>query len=252
MEIKLNKDKFVPLFGDYWPKFEKFFDKGGFEPIYEYLKSESNRNKRIAPNSSLTYRCFTETPLKDLKLIICAFCPYHTFTREGISIADGLAMSCEVTGKLQPSLDAWYSGLEEELSGGMDLNYYRSPSLKYLASQGILLFNSGLTVSEGKPGSHGEIWREFTKFFFEEVVGYTGIPVIFLGAEAAKFEKYVTPFTHVFSLKHPAYYARLSQPFDTEGVIKKVNKIIHENNSYRVQWLCSKEEIEEITADLPF
>ena len=236
---KLDKSKFSPLFGTWWSKIEPFFDSGGFDTIYDKLKADSARGVKIAPISSLVYRCFQETAFNNCKVVICGFCPYHSFTKDGIAIADGLCMSCETTGKLQPSLRTFYQGLEEELYEGLNLSYNPNPSLQYLAKQGVLLFNSSLTVAQGKPGSHGDLWQEFTKYFFENVIGYTGIPIIFLGAEAAKFNRWVTPFTHTFITKHPAYYARLEQPYDGEGAYKAVNQIIRQNNGkeFEIKWL---------------
>ena len=79
-----------------------------------------------------------------------------------------------------------------------------------------------------------------------EALGYTGIPIIFLGKEAAKYERFVTPFTHTFVLDHPAYAARTHSEWETKGVFKKVNQIIWENNKFKIDWL---DEIEE---DIPF
>jgi len=242
MQWEKFKDQFHP---SYHNKIKPFIESEKCDKIYSFLKQESRRGVKIAPLSNLAFRCFKETPLNEIKVIICGFCPYHTFVA-GSPVADGLAMSCSVTGKLQPSLTAWYQGLENDLYEGLNLNYIQNPDLLYLAKQGVLLFNSSLTVAKDKAGSHQELWSEFTKYFFEEVVGYTGIPVIFLGNEAAQYQRYITPFTHTFKVKHPAFYARMQQPFDTEGVIEKVNRIILENNSYKIKWLCSQEEIDNI------
>jgi uracil-DNA glycosylase len=242
IERKLDWNKFEPLFGSWAGKIKPFFDNGGFEPIYKFLKLESSKGKKIAPISDLTYRCFQETPINECKVIIAGFCPYHTFIK-GTPVADGLCMGCSVTEKLQPSLTSFYWGLEEELHNGMNVSYYRNPDLSFLAKQGVLLFNVSLTTEMGKPGNHLSIWHDFTKYFFEEVVGYTGIPVLFMGNEAYSYQRYITPFTHTFKIKHPAYYARLDQPTDFEGHIKKINQIIYENNGYKITWLDD---------DLPF
>lgn len=233
----MNWDNFKQFFHESWhSKMKKFIESKECDEIYAFLKKESLRGKKIAPNSNLTWRCFLETPMDEVKVILAGFCPYHTFIN-GSPIADGLCMGCSVTGKLQPSLQYFYEGIENEMFDGLKLDYTKNPDVSYLAKQGVLMYNAALTTEMGKAGSHLDIWEPFAKCFFQEVVGYSGIPVIFLGKEAGKCDKYVTPFTHVFHLSHPAYAARMNTTWDTEKVFTKVGKIIKENNNFTVDWL---------------
>ena len=241
MQWQKFKDNFHP---SWWNKIQPFIESKECDAIYEFLKKEGKRGKKIAPISSLTYRAFLETPLDQCKVAIVGLCPYHS-AKNGVLIADGLCMSCSISGSLQPSLEKFYEGLENELYNGLNLNLTRTPDLSYLAKQGVLLFNAALTTEFGKVGSHLEIWEPFTKYVIEEALGYTSIPIIFLGKEAAKFKRYVTPFTHSFILDHPAYAARTTAEWDTKGVFKKVNQIIWENNGEKIKWM---EEID----DCPF
>ena len=111
----------------------------------------------------------------------------------------------------------------------------KDPSLLYLASQGVLLLNSSLTCEVGKPGSHQEIWKDFISYLFENVFT-SGAPIVFLGAEAAKYEKEVFPFTYTFKLVHPAYSARMNEDWPSEGIFKKLNKILMDNNGETIEW----------------
>jgi len=243
-----------------WSKFENFFHESYHhkmkpfieseqcDKIYKYLKDRGVKGHKIAPNSNLTFRCFKETPLNEIKVIIAGFCPYHTFIN-GNPVADGLAMGCSVTNKLQPSLEKFYEGIENELFEGLNLNYDKNPDLMYLAKQGVLLYNVALTTEMNKAGNHLSIWDPFAKYFFEEVVGYSGIPVIFLGKEASKAEKYVTPFTHTFCLDHPAYAARINSDWDTKGAFNKVSRIIKENNNFEIKWLMTEEETKTLIGE---
>lgn len=250
---KLNEGSFKPLFGTWWSKIKPFFDRGGFDPIYEFLKKETKRGKKIAPNSNLVFKCFQETDIDNTHAVLLSMCPYHSYYN-GSPTSDGLAFSCGITNKLQPSLEKVYEGLENELYEGMNLNYYKSPDLTYLAKSGVLLWNCSLTVEKEKPGSHIEIWSDFTKFILEEVLAYTGIPIVFIGKDAQKFSKYTTPLTHgqLFSIEHPSFAARSNSVWNTQGVFTKINKIVKDNNRIVIPWLSSKEEIEEITMNLPF
>ena len=236
--------KFAPLFHEsYHSKIRKWVESEDCDKLYAFLKSESMRGVKIAPLSNLTFRCFQETPLNEIRCILSGFSPYHTFIN-GSPVCDGLLMGCSITEKLQPSLRAFYQGVEKELYDGLNLSYNPNPDISYLAKQGVLMYNTSLTVPKDKAGAHLVWWEGFNKFFFEEVVGYSGIPIILMGKETWKVEKYITPFTHIFKISHPAYFARMDQPLDTEGVLTKVNKIIEGNNgkSFTIKWLDTYED----------
>jgi len=244
--------KFKDYFHPSWhPKMQKWVESEACDKIYEFLKNESKRGKKITPLSSLTYRAFLETPLNEIKVCIAGFSPYHT-AKNGVLIADGLLMGCSITGKCQPSLEQFYKGIEKEVYNGLALDRHKNPDVLYLAKQGVFMFNTSLTTELNKPGSHLDIWEPFTKYVIEECLGYTGIPIVFLGKEAAKCQKYVTPFTHSFVLKHPASASYASGEWDCEGVFRKINKIIKENNNYVIDWLEPMEEKVYQNDDIPF
>lgn len=230
-------ENFKDQFHESWhSKMQPFIESEECDNIYKFLKAEGKRGKKIAPSSSVTYRCFKETSLDDLKVVMIGMCPYHTFYN-GVSVADGLLMGCSVTDKLQPSLEKFYEGLEDELSNGLNLKYKQLTDVNYLAKQGVLMFNAALTTEVNKAGSHIEIWEPFTKYVMEEILSVTGVPTIFLGKDAAKYEKYTNPFAWNFVLSHPASAAYKQSKWDTEGTFTKVNKILKENNGYEIMWL---------------
>ena len=51
-----------------------FIESEDCDKIYEFLKSESRRGKKLAPLSSNVWRCFLETPYEDLKVVMCGMC----------------------------------------------------------------------------------------------------------------------------------------------------------------------------------
>lgn len=238
MEEKTMLDwtKFEPLFGTWAYKLKPFFDSGGFDPIYKLLKKDIRRGKKIVPSSSDTFRCFLETSFDDLKVVMMGMCPYHTM-KNGQPVADGLLMGCSNTDYLQPSLDLFYKGVETELYEGLNLQYVKTPNVDYLAHQGVLMINAALTTEVNKPGSHLALWEPFIKYLFEEVLDASGVPVIFLGKEAAKMERYVAPFTWVFKASHPASAAYTHTDWETEDVFKGVNKVLKDRNNFEINWL---------------
>ena len=248
----MNWYNFEEFFDSSWEKkIKPFIESKECDEIYAELKQRSREGRRIAPLSNLTFKAFKDTPLDEIKVILLSYCPYHSFYN-GSPVADGLAFSCSITNKLQPSLEAFYRGLEVELYDGLNLEYYKSPDLYYLANQGVLLLNAALTVEKDKAGSHQKIWEPFTKYLIENVFAYTGIPIVLIGKDAQYYERYMTPLTHghIFKIEHPSYAARIQQDWDTKGVFKKITTIVKQNNGYDIKWLCTQEEIESLT--LPF
>lgn len=230
-------ENFKGKFHESWHrKVQPFIESEECDKIYAFLKEESKRGKQIAPISANTFRCFMETPLDEIKVIMVGMCPYHTF-RNGMPVADGLLMGCSTTGFLQPTLDKFYKGVEEDLYDGMNLNYEKNPDVSYLARQGVLMLNAGLTVEANKAGSHNAIWEPFMKYLFQEIFDVIRVPVIFLGKEATKIEKYVDPFTWTFKVSHPASASYSNADWDAEHVFRKVNKILKDTNNHKVKWL---------------
>ena len=187
----MNWEKFKDQFHPSWHRFmQPFIESKECDNIYKYLKAESQRGKKIAPLSQNVYRCFHETSYDDLKLVIIGMCPYHSI-KNGEYVADGLLMGCSTTGILQPSLQKFYDGIEKEMFSGLCVTCERPPDVSFLAKQGILMYNAALTTEINKAGSHIDLWEPFTKYLFEEVLATTGVPVVFLGKDAAKDRKSV-------------------------------------------------------------
>ena len=226
-------ENFENLFHESWhSRIRPWIESEECDKLYKFLKHESGRGKKLAPLSSDVYKAFLYTPYNEVKVIIIGLSPYHTFYNNNLPIADGLCMSCSITGKLQPSLVQWYSEIERVY--GVQCTW--SPNLSYLSYQGVLLLNSSLTCEKGKPGKHNPEWEPFMKYLFEEVIITTGLPVIFLGKEATKIEKYLAPFTWVFKLSHPASASYSGGDWDSENVFKKINQILKDNNNTNIQW----------------
>ena len=230
-------ENFKDHFHESWhAKMQPFIESEACDNIYKFLKAESQRGKKIAPVSADTYKAFKLTKLDDLKVVMLGMCPYHTF-KNGIPVADGLLMGCSNTGIAQPSLDQFYSAVERELYDGLALTYRKPADVSYLAEQGVLMFNAALTTEMNKAGSHIAIWEPFTRYVFENILYYTGVPVIFLGKDAAKFSKYLPPMSWSLTLSHPASASYKNIDWDSEGVFKQVNKILKQNNGYSISWL---------------
>lgn len=146
-------------------------------------------------------------------------------------------MGCSITNYPQPSLDQFYVAIENEFYNGMGLHIIKNPDVSYLAKQGVLLLNAALTTEVNKAGSHLLLWEPFMKFLFEKVLDTVGAPIIFLGKEAAKIERYTMPFNWIFKISHPASASYQGIDWDSEGTFKTVNKILKERNNETIHWV---------------
>jgi len=230
-------EKFSHLFHESWHSIMRpFIESEECDKIYVFLKSESRRGKKIAPSSVNVYRCFYETPLNELKVVILGLCPYHT-QFNGIPIADGLLMGCSITEKLQPSLEQFYNALEKDLHNGLNLTRHKHPDVSYLAQQGVLMWNAALTTEMNKAGSHLKIWENFTKHVFENAIAPSGVPVVFLGQEAGKFKRYMAPLTWGFELSHPASASYKNTEWDSMKTFSKINRMLIDEKKNPISWL---------------
>jgi len=233
----MDFEKFKYQFHMTWHKRMKpFIESEECDKIYAQLKKDSKRGKMIAPESSKVFRCFKETPLDQVKVVLIGMSPYHTF-KNSKPVADGLLMGCTSTGFIQPSLDQFYEALERELYNGLSMNYVKDPDLTYLAHQGVLLLNAALTVEKNKAGSHLALWQPFMKYLFEKVLFDKEIIVVFLGKDAAKLQRYMPQFTWTFTISHPASASYSFTEWDSEGVFRQINQILLDRSMDVIDWL---------------
>lgn len=231
------------MFGSWWPKIEPFFLAGGFDPIYKELKQRSSRGVKIFPSSENVFRAFQECSPDNLRAIIVGMCPYHSLSN-GLVIADGLALSCSITKYPQPSLDYFWGALEKELYSNLCVPCLRNPDLSYLSNkEGVMLLNAGLTVEMGKAGSMNKLWEPFMEYLFTKVFDVHGVPVILLGNEAQKLEKYINPFNFILRVSHPASAAYKNEDcWDSKGVFQELDMILKHKHGRGINWF---DEIDE-------
>ena len=236
----LDPSKFIPRFGDWGRFFEPIFETKILDNIYEKLKELGKDGKVICPDSENTYKTFVATPPDNCRVVFVLLDPYPTISKTGVKIANGIAMDCTNTGKLQPSLSKWYEAIEDSESDGMNLNQNQSPSLEWFYNQGIMFLNSALTVEYMKTGSHTTLWEPFMQYFFEEVLNkyFKGLIFVLCGKESQKLEKYIAPMQHyVFKLEHPSFAARQFRKWEYDNIFKKINTILKDNNNQVIDWV---------------
>lgn len=251
MENKLNWEAFAPMFGGWADSFKPFFEGEQAWDIYQKLKNDSRNGAKIFPASNSLYRAFSMCSPSNLKLIIYGSDPYPGKYKDHKPQATGLALDCSNSAdkKMQPSLSAFWEGLKKE--------YKVKPThnLEFLAIQGVLLVNRSMTVEYQKIGKHMGWWDDFHKFFLQEIItpNHPNVPIVFLGKDAAKLDKYVFQLSNpTYTLDHPSFAARSQQTWDTKGVFTKCNKLIVSNLGAIQEIMWDVEEFDKFLDEAPF
>lgn len=234
-EKKLSFESFAPLFGEWADRFKPFIESENMFDIYKKLKEDSKIEK-IVPNSENTFRAFLTCSPKNIKVIFYMMDPYPKRYKDKTYQATGIALdnSNSPDGELQPSLDLFYKGIENDLN----INIQKYPSLMYLQEQGVMFINTDLTCKLNKTSSHKKLWEPFQKFFLEEIMySFTGIIYVLCGEESKRLEKYINPLgNYIFKIEHPVAASYSKREWNHQNIFRKINKILKENNNFSIEW----------------
>lgn len=231
----LNKEKFKPMFGDWWKYVESNFSL--LEPIYKELKEQSKKRRQIFPEWQNVFKAFEKCKEKNLKVVMIGLDPYP-WIKDGKVVADGLAYSCSNTA-IQPSLQHIFSGIENDFN----TEFVSDKDLTYWAEEGILLLNSSLTVEKNKVGSHSSLWQPFVKKILEEI-SYSNTGIIFwiMGAEAKKLQGSINNLgNYLMYTEHPAAAEHTQRDWEHKNTFSKINKILKANNGIEIDWTFEKQ-----------
>lgn len=239
--MKMKKELFKPLLGDWYSYFESFLESKELYDIYQKLQKDSNDEKDIFPYCENTFKAFELCDPKKLKLVVLSQDPYPgVYYDSKLPHATGLCLdnSNSSKNKLQPSLEYFWEGIAEEFGGKSQ--EYATKDLRFLANQGILLGNRALTVEKEMIGSHKGLWDPLWKFFFVEILPtyFSGVQVLFLGKDAFKLKSYVFNIANpIHYLDHPSFAARNGQLWETKKTFSNINNYLELNNPLsKINW----------------
>lgn len=192
--------------------------------IIDYVINQA-RTTRIFPASNNVFRCFKEC--KDLKVVFVGQDPYY---QNGV--ADGLAFSCGLTLKEQPSLKFIYDEVLRTTG-----NITRNPDLTHWARQGVLLMNTALTVEQSKPDSHTTFWKGWIADTLQRISKNNDkLVFVFFGKRAQGFMGNVSDTHHKISVVHPAAAAHRGGIWDCEDLFNRVNQYLKQSNKREIIW----------------
>lgn len=213
-------------------KLRGFIQGSEFSQIIDTLYELRESGKRFTPPLKYVFRAFEECPINDLKVVIIGQDPYPY-----MGVADGIAFSCSLTGRAQPSLKEILKAVNKTCYEGRieseDLD------LKRWANQGVLLLNYALTCEMEKPGTHYDVWKDFIVYLLDMLsLTSSGLIFILMGKKAEELESLIGSHHYVLKTFHPAYAVRNNTEWECEDVFNKANDILRKNNGqdFTIKW----------------
>lgn len=207
-----------------------FIDSRDFDEILKSLYDQSIDGKKFTPKLSQVFRALELCPWDKVKIVMLGQDPYYQ-----LGVADGLAFSCSITGTAQKSLEEIFGELERTVFEGR--SYDRNPDLSRWAEQGILLINTALTTTIGKPGQHQMLWQAFIVYLLDKLVWEKpGIAYVFFGRTAQDFMDMVPENNYKIKVVHPAAAGYTNTTWNGEGVFTKLDTFCEKTYGKKIEW----------------
>ena len=224
MKYNINGDSMIKTYKEF---IENEAKKDYYIKLKEFVVNEYNNYKCYPPYKNI-FHAFSITSLENTKVVILGQDPYHEENQ-----AHGLAFSvlCE---KLPPSLVNIY----KEMSDDLNIKVNQDGNLDYLATQGVLLLNTSLTVREHLANSHSKKgWEIFTDNVIK-LLNEQDRPIVFIlwGRNAISKTKYLNNPKHlILTSVHPSPLSAYGGFFGSKP-FSKTNKFLLDNNIEPIKW----------------
>lgn len=214
------------------PIIKSEYDKDYYKKMSDSLKQEVIDLKgilQIYPHRSLVFNAFNLCSFDNTKVVILGQDCYHT-----PGMANGLAFSVSKDMSLPPSLRNIYKELESD--------GFKTPKhgdLTSWATQGVLMLNCALTVVEGKPNSHKDIWTEFTDHVIKELSDKKKGLVFMLWGNYAKAKKKLINKNnnhHLLESAHPSPLSANNGGWFGKKQFSKANQLLINMDLEPIDW----------------
>lgn len=196
--------------------------------LRNFLNDEYKKHT-VYPKKSELLAALALTPYKDTKVVILGQDPYHQPNQ-----AHGLAFSVRDGQPLPPSLQNIYKEIEKSTGKSCP----KSGNLTYLATQGVLLLNTVLTVVKSHPGSHRQKgWEQFTDYIIS-LLNERNDPIVFMlwGADAKKKIPLITNSNHlILTAAHPSPLSAYNGFFGCDH-FNKANDFLSKIGKTSIKW----------------
>jgi len=172
---------------------------------------------RVFPDRNNVFRAFRECPYGRVRVVMIFQDPYHDGSATGIATANE-------SNKLSPTLRNMFRELESEY-GTCDVN----PNLLSWCKQGVLMLNTALTVDQGSPGSHLQMWSKWTTNFIIGLSSSKTLVWVLFGKKIQEYESLISRGI-VVKCVHPAAESfKPNAGFFGSNIFKNINKKLGSN-----------------------
>lgn len=215
-------DKVINQAFDTWADFFRpFASDRKMDILLNYVIGEERKHQTVYPENKHVFRCFKECPYPEIKVVLVGLDPYIHGEACGLSFA----LNPDFEGKVPASLKNIITELKDNYPDTV-VDY----SLASWPKQGILMYNTALTVREKATKSHWKEWQPFTHYLFQTLnERNTGLIYVLLGKDAQAYEKYVNiDANYVLKFPHPASeaYTGGNSGFFNSGIFLEINKLV--------------------------
>lgn len=242
------------VLGDWYPLLSERVD------LVKLSKQLGNAylSHQVYPKPENIFRIFKLLSPKDVRVVIVGQSPYHNGVASGIAfgvendvvtdaISDGVSDAVKNDGasvgaidgaKIPPTLNIIKAEVENTVYP-LEPREFDYTLMKWV-NQGVFMYNTSLTVIEGMPNSHDNIWMDFTKGVMEILNETPGLIWCLWGNDAKKCKNYINPmFHHILEAAHPSAecYKKAAGFYDCDH-FNLVNEIIIGQNGreFEINW----------------
>jgi uracil-DNA glycosylase len=168
----------------------------------------------VFPPKECVFRVFS-MPVDEIEIVLLGQDPYHNENQ-----ANGLSFSVNNHIAIPPSLNNIYKELILEYPERS--YYFKHGNLeRWFNEEHIFLLNASLTVIKNKPGSHMDIWKEFTDDTIKFISKKNKKCVFMLLGKFAQSKSNLIKSNNIVKAPHPS---PLSHGFIGSDVFKKTEE----------------------------
>lgn len=219
----------IKSFGEEWYNIlQNHLHSDYFFNLGSKLKAEQTKYT-VYPKQEDIFRAFRVTPFSLMKGVVLGQDPYHDSSATGLCFDNHYGM------KISPSLTNILKELITDIPNPQVIQ-----ELEPWAEQGILMLNTALTVRQGEPNSHKEMWQIFTSTVLQEIAHRKDNLVWMMwGNQAQSYKRIIGNPTHSFiCTSHPsplgAYHGEI--PFMGSKCFSKFNNELCKKNIEPIVW----------------
>ena len=217
--------------GQWNDKLKTFLLGQDIEKVLETLLQEAMDGKRFTPPLKYVFRAFEECPFDKTRVVLIGQDPYPQ-----IETADGLAFSCSIKDKPEVSLQQIFKAIRESVPEQYtDQN--PTNNLDRWAKQGVLLLNSALTTTIGKPGTHQLLWKPLIIHVLDSLIwSDMDIIYVFMGKKAQEYMDLIPDNNCKIAVEHPAAASYRKEEWIYNDMFNKINECLLLQNKTPIIW----------------